>query len=110
MTTAQMNDPERDGGVAVGIPVDRRVRRVVCAACLYGDGVMLVGPRHFDATMRDQFRRFGLRHDAPHVQGFIDQWGEFMTREEALKVATEQGQILRRCGGDGRELFSENLY
>jgi hypothetical protein len=26
MTTAQMNDPERDGGAAVGIPVDRRVR------------------------------------------------------------------------------------
>jgi len=26
MTTAQMNDPERDGGAAVGIPVDRTVR------------------------------------------------------------------------------------
>ena len=26
MTTAQMNDPERDGVAAVGIPVDRRVR------------------------------------------------------------------------------------
>lgn len=26
MTTAQMNDPERDGGAAVGSPVDRRVR------------------------------------------------------------------------------------
>lgn len=28
MTTAQMNDPERDGGAAVGIPVDRTVRRL----------------------------------------------------------------------------------
>ena len=26
MTTAQMNDPERDGSAAVGIPVDRTVR------------------------------------------------------------------------------------
>ena len=29
MTTAQMNDPERDGSAAVGIPVDRTVRRVM---------------------------------------------------------------------------------
>lgn len=86
------------------------VRRVVCAANLYGGGVMLVGPRHFDATMRDQFRRFGLKHDAPHVQGFIDQFGEFMTREEAHKVASEQGQIRHRCGGDEATLYSENLY
>lgn len=28
MTAAQMNDPERDGGAAVGIPVDRTVRRL----------------------------------------------------------------------------------
>jgi len=28
MTTAQMKDPERDGGAAVGSPVDRRVRRL----------------------------------------------------------------------------------
>ena len=27
MTTAQMNDPERDGDTSVGIPVDRTVRR-----------------------------------------------------------------------------------
>ena len=32
MTTAQMNDPERDGGAAVGIPVDRTVRLVLRAA------------------------------------------------------------------------------
>lgn len=29
MTTAQMNDPEHDGGAAVGSPVDRRVRRLL---------------------------------------------------------------------------------
>lgn len=28
MTTAQMNDPERDGDTSVGIPVDRTVRRL----------------------------------------------------------------------------------
>jgi hypothetical protein len=28
MTTAHVNDPEHDGGAAVGSPVDRRVRRL----------------------------------------------------------------------------------
>jgi hypothetical protein len=46
----------------------------------------------------------------PWEQGFIDQRGEFMTREEAHKVATKSGQIIRRCGGDDGRLFSENLY
>lgn len=92
-------------------PVERGVRRVVCAACLYGDGIMLVGPRHFDATMLDQYRRLGLKKTEDQcVQGFVDQWGNFMTREEAHKVASEQGQIRNRCGGDEGRLFSENLY
>jgi len=46
----------------------------------------------------------------PWEQGFVDQHGEFMTREEAHKVAIEAGQIIRRCGGDEERLFSENLY
>lgn len=106
MSDTATESPDAAGGA----PLERGVRRVVCAANLYGNGVMLVGPRHFDATMRDQFRRFKLTPGAPHVQGFIDQWGDFMTREEALQVAREQGQIRHRCGGDEAELFSENLY
>jgi len=33
-----------------------------------------------------------------------------MTREEAWQVAEAAGQIKYRVGGDGKELFSENLY
>jgi hypothetical protein len=44
------------------------------------------------------------------VQGFIDQFGDFMTREEARKVALDAGQVRRRVGGDSERLFSENLY
>lgn len=46
-------------------------------------------------------------------QGFIDQWGIFLNRQEAWKVAKAAGQILYRCGGDdsdGGTLYSENLY
>jgi len=43
-------------------------------------------------------------------QGFINQRGNFLTREDALKIALANGQRRKRCGGDERQLFSENLY
>ena len=43
-------------------------------------------------------------------QGFVDQRGEFLTREEAHSIALAEDQIRRRCGDDERTLFSENLY
>jgi hypothetical protein len=43
-------------------------------------------------------------------QGFIDQLGVFLTRQEAFAIASERGQIKRRVGGDEGKLFSENLY
>lgn len=48
-----------------------------------------------------------------HDQGFIDQFGAFMSRTEAWKVAEAAGQIIRRVDGDavdGGTLYSENLY
>lgn len=96
---------------AVGAQVQRGVRRVVCAAVLYEDGTLLVGPRHYDSTMLAQYKRYGIgMTEDQAVQGFVDQWGAFMTREEAHKMASEQGQIRHRCGGDNGRLFSENLY
>lgn len=89
----------------------RADRRVVCAAVLYADGTMLVGPRHFDAVMMAQYHRAKIKAaEEKSAQGFVDQWGEFLTREEAHQVASEQGQIRHRCGGDEGCLFSENLY
>jgi hypothetical protein len=42
--------------------------------------------------------------------GFLLSDGTFATRERAHEVATEAGQIVRRCGGDHHTLFSENLW
>lgn len=39
MTTAQMSDPERGGGAAVGIPVDRTVRPLAPVGWRYGRDV-----------------------------------------------------------------------
>ena len=94
-------------------------RRVVCAANKYvcnfdGKVIIIAGARHYDLVMRSQIEALekSYWHLIKHteVQGFIDQRGEFMTREEAWQVALHAGQIVRRCGGDGSRLFSENLY
>ena len=48
--------------------------------------------------------------ESPVIQGFIDQFGQFLTREEAWPIAERNTQIIRRVGGDGIKLYSENLY
>lgn len=89
----------------------RGEQRVVCAALKDESGRIVTGARHFDAVMMEQIRR-GPNPDAWRAadQGFIDQRGAFLTREEARKIAEQQGQILEECGGNGIDLYSENLY
>lgn len=88
--------------------------RVVCAACKMTDGTVVLGARHWDGRMiatADMLNR-ERSHD-PDDQGFIDQWGRFMTRSEAWRVAVAANQIHHRSGGDeydGGTLYSENLY
>ena len=92
--------------------------RVVCAANLMkdkqGNSYLIVGARHWDAVVVAQFeklRELGIDWEKKGVQqGFIDQRGNFLTREEAWIVAEKANQIIRRVGADGVKLFSENLY
>lgn len=88
-------------------------RRVVCAAIRSDAGGIICSPRHWDELTRKQAMDRdpnGYRSWLSAEQGFVDQRGVFMSRAEALLVARAAGQIIRRCGGDERELFSENLY
>lgn len=91
---------------------ERPDQRVVCAALrMPGMDRIICGPRHYDPIMRAQIEA----HDAPEhwrgsEQGFVDNYGTFLTREEAYVVAKAARQIRRRCGGDDGVLFSENLY
>lgn len=87
-------------------------RRVVCAAIRTKNGEIILGARHFDALMR---RTNDLAEEAYQgfrfaEQGFIDQKGIFMTREEAWDVAKNANQIIRECGSCEGALYSENLY
>ena len=82
---------------------------VVCAANRK-DGVIFCGARHCDAVMRKQAEAAGIKLTSAE-QGFINQFGEFLTREEAIKVVKESGQPfdIKRNNGDSC-LFSEGLY
>ena len=90
--------------------------RIVCAA-IRAEGIVIIGARHFDSLMNDAIDRFfnpdeflQLQRLNKVEQGFIDQYRNFYNRAEAKKIAEAQGQIIRSCGGDFNELFSENLY
>lgn len=91
------------------IQADRR--RVVSAALLYGKNNIVCSPRHFDEICHSQLSRFNYFNGKTPVQGFVDQYGQFMDRKEAWKVALESNQIIRICGGNEEGvLYSENLY
>ncbi len=85
-------------------------RRVVCAACRIGN-VILAGARHWDTVMHRQAEATTIPNDerGDAEQGFIDQFGLFLTREEAFVLATEKGQIKGEPNIPGT-LFSEDLY
>lgn len=78
---------------------------IVCAANQEPSGNLILGVRHCDMIMHSH--RTDLRHTE---QGFIDNFGNFLTREQAWVVAEAAGQIKYRVGGDTKRLFSENLY
>lgn len=84
---------------------------VVCAANRYDD-MVICGARHYDKAMRSVLTKFPDLNKIDCEQGFIDQFGDFLTREEAMIVARESGQKinLKGCGGSSTILFSEGLY
>ncbi len=86
-------------------------RQVVCAAIRNKDGRIICGARHYDGVMHSQILASNDDWTKSDIeQGFIDQCGVFLTRQEAYVIATERWQIKRRVGGDDGKLFSENLY
>jgi len=91
---------------------------VVCAACKEPvSGLVICSARHWDNQMRLTYSAlhmaFKERGTGRWEQGFIDQFGTFLTREEAMIVALAANQpidIERGCGGDNVRLYSEGLY
>ena len=83
---------------------------VVCAANKLGD-VILCGARHWDPIMHAQADQMPLLKFTRAEQGFINQFGEFLTREEAYEIVQKNGQPFnseRNCSTS--KLYSEGLY
>lgn len=103
-------------------------RRVVCAANrIIGPDKsehLLIGARHWDKMMSAQLKVLKelweadgwqtatgslYKHNITIDQGFIDQHGVYMDREEACKVAEESGRRMFITGSK-ETLFSEDMY
>jgi len=101
-------------------------RYVVCAANQYPNGVIIAGARHHDSVMRgtvavigggDWKKGFDIlmgedwkTEGSREIQGFIDQWGNFMSREEAAYIVEANEQPMAEPGEAHGHLISENLY
>lgn len=84
--------------------------RIVCAANRTQDGIIVLGVRHADEMMCWTARNIGVTLRSTE-QGFYTNWQRFVTREEAMAIAREQGQIYRPEGTHNPDvLYSECLY
>lgn len=109
-----MGDTERM--TATEVMEFQKRQKVVCAAIQLKDGLVVTGARHFCPTMVAQLERIKNLDDpigfaATSEQGFIDQWGNFLTRQQAYVIAERQDQFK----GEGAPhtkgcLYSEDLY
>jgi hypothetical protein len=85
---------------------------VVCAAIRSSEGKIIAGARHYDSVMRPlafpKDERKGEWIECE--QGFIDQFGTFLTREEAWKIAEANNQIIDKNVHSAGVLYSEDLY
>lgn len=125
-TQILISDLAKDRIKQLGEPFKRLVNRpdlmeldgvkrvIVCAANRYSDFVV-TGVRHFCPTMRQQIKAIGLNNlrlyaNGREEQGFIDQFGVFLTREEAMVIARKRGQVIIGMEHHPKQLFSEDLY
>jgi len=76
--------------------------------------LILCGVRHCDRLMRQAIDMIDpevwkYRSISEEVQGFVNSYGTFFDRVEALEIATRMGQIKTKTHPTS-ELFSEDLY
>lgn len=88
---------------------------IVCAANKLGVTI-ITGARHCDNIMRDTVDRIYGEQAKMFFrcskQGFIDQYGRFYNRQDAMKIVLHNGQPFDalRNSGNGKDLYSEGLY
>jgi len=81
------------------------MNKIVCAA-IHQNGIVYCGIR--PGSVLKHMRDIGVPK-AEHVQGFVDKYNDFLTREDALVIAWEAKQIEVKTKPETK-LFSEDLY
>jgi len=75
----------------------KKQRVVVCSAIRSDDGEVVCGVRHYDSIMQRTIALMICPEDFFHRsgsdQGFVDNFGEYMDRKEALEVAMKALQV-----------------
>lgn len=88
---------------------DKENQVIVCAAIRHKrSGLIIASARHFSPVAVALIESFGgeIGDWADADQGFINQYDEFLTREEARPIAVKQGKEPELP----HTLFSEDLY
>lgn len=86
---------------------------IVCAAIRNSKtGDVVKGHRHGDSHMQHAIKVKNWCPQSFDEQGFIDMYGNYQSREDALKIVKENGQLWdeERNGSPSEWLFSEGLY
>lgn len=110
-----------DGSMSVYIPEWQEALRfdrkqvIVSSAMRSPSGIIIACVRHGDELFYNAVDNMKLCDEDKDFnyweQGFVDQYREFLTREEAWVIAEENGQIKHKLGcDDAKRLYSENLY
>lgn len=81
---------------------------IYLAAILY-EGNIYTGRRHHE-IIREMVEMYGIPPPITGTQGFIDEKGNFLSREESRKMAIACGQVKEEYCISNRLLFSEDLY
>lgn len=90
--------------------IERPSEHIVCAANRFPDGLIICGARHWDNLMCRQADALGVKA-GQEEQGFVNQFGEFRTRRQALLIVQATGQKFDQGrNGASDELYSEGIY
>jgi len=92
-------------------------QRIVAAAnrfhFSFAKPLVVISARHWDENMHHIVSNLSedlMETVVREEQGFVNQYGQFLTREDAWIVAERQGQIRRDLGSAPGRLYSEHLY
>jgi len=93
------------------------VPRIIVTAANKVGNLIIPGVRHHDSVMRKLYDALGLDDIKTYKieeQGFIDQYGQFVTREDARIIFDANKQISKRNDGqapnDPKLLYSEDIH